>query len=55
MVTLTHFGVSLQENGTPLHKAARLENTALCELLIAKGANVNALSSVSDCDGERER
>ena len=51
--------ISLQFNNTPLHWAANNGHTAVCELLIAKGANVNALNNVSDCvmvnGGEKER
>ncbi len=51
--------ISLQVNNTPLHDAAINGHTAVCELLIAKGANVNALNNVSDCvmvnGGEKER
>ena len=46
----------LQANQTPLHLAAYQGHTAMCELLIAKGANVSALNDVSDCvtvNGER--
>ena len=51
--------ISLQVNITPLHNAANNGHTAVCELLITKGANVNALDNVSDCvmvnGGEKER
>ena len=51
--------ISLQNNVTPLHHAAVNGHTAVCELLMTKGANVNALANVSDCGmvngGEKER
>ena len=55
MDTHTHFACtvsSLQHNNTPLHRAADYGRTAVCELLITKGANVNAVDSEWLCDGE---